>query len=165
MNLQFLVYRSVLSAVSQLYYKILRQCPYPYPAGYTHPKAHSPRAASLSPGGRLFVSSIISQIGRENKFSAEILCACHFSAKNAERSLSASVKAFFVYSFSAGSSADSSTAVFFLRLFFVISRFTSFLLLSLGLLIPRPRENATCAGTPIKNSDQRLASVYTINIR
>jgi len=33
---------------------------------------HYPRAASLPPGGRLSVSSIISQIGRENKFSADI---------------------------------------------------------------------------------------------
>ncbi|MBR3715154.1 MAG: hypothetical protein IKM18_04525, partial [Clostridia bacterium] len=35
-------------------------------------------------GGRLFVSIIITQIGRENKFSAEIF-ACQFSDKNAER--------------------------------------------------------------------------------
>ena len=35
-------------------------------------------------GGRLFVCTIITQIGRENKFSAEIF-ACQFSVKNAER--------------------------------------------------------------------------------
>ena len=33
---------------------------------------HSPRAASLPLGGRLLVSPILTQIGRENKFSAEI---------------------------------------------------------------------------------------------
>ena len=33
---------------------------------------HSPRAASLPLGGRLLVSPIITQIGRENKLSAEI---------------------------------------------------------------------------------------------
>ena len=42
-------------------------------------------ACHLPLGGRLSASLIITQIGRENKFSAEILCACHFSAKNAER--------------------------------------------------------------------------------
>ena len=44
------------------------------------------RVTSLSEGG-FFVSSIITQIGRENKFSAEIF-ACQFSAKNAKRSRS-----------------------------------------------------------------------------
>ena len=33
----------------------------------------------------LFVSPVITQIGRENKFSAEIFVSAYFSAKNAER--------------------------------------------------------------------------------
>ena len=39
----------------------------------------------LSQRARLLISPIITQIGRESKFSAEILSVCHFSAKNTPR--------------------------------------------------------------------------------
>jgi len=42
------------------------------PQSSFHSLRGTPAACHLPPGGRLFVSSIITQIGRENKFSADI---------------------------------------------------------------------------------------------
>ena len=69
MLIKILFYRQFRLCIT----KGVRQSPHPY--GCTHP----PFTQGLS------VSPIITQIGRENKFSAEIF-ACQFSAKNAERS-------------------------------------------------------------------------------
>ena len=56
----------------------------------TNPKSRgllpSRCACHLPHGGRLFVSPIITQIGRENKFSADISCL-HFSVKNNRKSV------------------------------------------------------------------------------
>ena len=45
---------------------------------------HAPRATFLPEEG-FFDTPIITQIGREKKFSAEIYVPAYFSAKNAER--------------------------------------------------------------------------------
>ena len=45
------------------------------------------RVHRLPPGGSFYATTIITQIGRENKFSAEIYVPAYFSAKNAERTV------------------------------------------------------------------------------
>ena len=71
------IYHVRLPILCLWFYRQFRLCITALLATRASDKAHTPKVARiqrLPPGGRLFVNSIITQIGRENKFSADILC-------------------------------------------------------------------------------------------
>ena len=76
---QILIYRSALSQVSHLYYKRVGQSPYPFVGRGFTPAAFfdSRRSLRREQAPALRCNPIITQIGRENKFSAEFFrCTC-----------------------------------------------------------------------------------------